>query len=149
MNFYSDDSTEVGRPTLVQPPQNLGDPREREQYDPGRRAMSTALWSLVSVMVAPALAPLIAFSAIRRALAAMEDFGSGIRCASALGIGVTSAMCALLFWLLWAMLRPTPQALALGWVGLRRLPAVPIGFHQSAADPFGFTPGSFQLPHIR
>jgi len=120
------------------------DARLREQYDPGRRAMSLALWSLVGVMVAPAVAPLIALCAVRRSLAAMEDYGSGIRCAAALGISVTAGLCALLFWMLWAMLRPAPQALAMGWVGLRGLPAVQFGFQRSAADPFGFTPGSFR-----
>jgi hypothetical protein len=97
-------------------------------------------------MVAPAAAPFLGAVAILRAvrLFALED--QGLRAAIGLSLGSMAILCGLCFCVLWGLMRPMPMGLIIGWPALRHLPAAQLGFQQTAADPFAFTPGSWISP---
>ena len=146
---------QVSRQTLVRSPLPiLGDEDPNEPVDPaedrlGKRVVDQSLWVLLSSFLIPALTPFPLALVVRNACRTFGIPSQGVRAAIALVISVAAGICSLTFWLLWAFMRPSPAALPLGWVGLRRLPAVDVGFQRSQQDPFGFTPGSFHVPNSR
>lgn len=148
----SPDGLAGSNPTLVHSPSETNGRRRKKDrvVTPEDRAahgaMNCSLVALISGLLVPAISPLLAYRAVRRAYPLLDETGHGLRTAVAVSLGVCAGLCGLVFYLLWGLLRPVPVGLVTGWVGLRRLPAVNIGFQRSADDPFGWSPASFHWP---
>ena len=148
----SDPFTQDHGRTLIQSPFSSGlgqeDPPDRFEAPEdcaGRDAVNLGLLCLLGMMLLPSVTPALAVAGIRRSMEVMEIPGQGMRATIAIALSSMALLCGLFFWILWALMRPSPLGILVGWVGLRHLPAVPFGFQHTPQDPFGWSPSSFRL----